>query len=250
MVGYGSEQMELYLREALPGARIQRIDSDTVGDREGLPTMLNEFREGRIDILVGTQMLAKGHDFARVTLICILEVDQILNLPDFRAGERAFQLMVQASGRAGRGEHSGCVMIQTQKPDHPILQAGMRQDYQALWRDQDEFRRQHGYPPFGRMIIFEFSGSRKDLLDDLVRSMNAWIRETLKQYPQIQQAIQVLGPAIPPIEMIQGRMRRTILMVGADRKILAWFAQQLRTAFAELKGDLRLRIDVDPQSLM
>ncbi|WP_141736422.1 replication restart helicase PriA [Oligoflexus tunisiensis] len=250
MVGYGSEQMELYLREALPGTRIQRIDSDTVGDREGLPAMLNDFREGHIDILVGTQMLAKGHDFARVTLICILEVDQILNLPDFRAGERAFQLMVQASGRAGRGEHSGCVMIQTQKPDHPILQAGMQQDYQALWRDQDAFRRQHGYPPFGRMIIFEYSGTRKDLLDDLVRSMNTWIRETLKQYPQIQQAVQVLGPAVPPIEMIQGRMRRTILMIGADRKVLAWFAQQLRSAFAELKGDLRLRIDVDPQSLM
>ncbi|HYX39177.1 MAG TPA: primosomal protein N' [Oligoflexus sp.] len=250
MVGYGSEQMELYLREALPGARIQRVDSDTVGNREALPTMLNDFREGRIDVLVGTQMLAKGHDFARVTLICILEVDQVLNLPDFRAGERAFQLMVQASGRAGRGEHSGCVMIQTQKPDHPILQAGIQHDFQAFWQDQEPFRRQHGYPPFGRMILFEYSGTRKDQLDELMRSIDRWISESLKRSASTLQALQVLGPAVPPIEMIRGRLRRTLLLVSADRKILAWFAQQLRSAFAELKGDLRLRIDVDPQSLM
>jgi primosomal protein N' (replication factor Y) len=250
MVGYGSEQMELYLREALPGARIQRVDSDTTSNREALPTMLTDFREGRIDVLVGTQMLAKGHDFARVTLICILEVDQVLNLPDFRAGERAFQLMVQASGRAGRGEHSGCVMVQTQKPDHPILQAGLQHNFQAFWLDQEPFRRQHGYPPFGRMILFEYSGTRKDQLDDLMRSIDRWVSESLKRSAASLQALQVLGPAVPPIEMIRGRLRRTLLLVSADRKILAWFAQQLRTAFAELKGDLRLRIDVDPQSLM
>ncbi len=250
MVGYGSEQMELYLREALPGARIQRVDSDTVTHREALPTMLNDFREGRIDILVGTQMLAKGHDFARVTLICILEVDQVLNLPDFRAGERAFQLMVQASGRAGRGEHAGCVMIQTQKPEHPVLQAGLQQNFQAFWQDQEPFRRQHGYPPFGRMILFEYSGTRRDQLDELMRSIDRWIGEGLKRSPSSLQALQVLGPAIPPIEMIRGRLRRTLLLISADRKVLAWFAQQLRAAFSELKGDLRLRIDVDPQSLM
>jgi primosomal protein N' (replication factor Y) len=250
MVGYGSEQMELYLREALPGARIQRVDSDTTSNREALPTMLTDFREGRIDVLVGTQMLAKGHDFARVTLICILEVDQVLNLPDFRAGERAFQLMVQASGRAGRGEHSGCVMVQTQKPDHPILQAGLQHDFQAFWQDQEPFRRLHGYPPFGRMILFEYSGTRKDQLDELVRSIDRWVSESLKRSASSLQALQVLGPAVPPIEMIRGRLRRTLLLVSADRKILAWFAQQLRSAFAELKGDLRVRIDVDPQSLM
>jgi primosomal protein N' (replication factor Y) len=250
MVGYGSEQMELYLREALPGARIQRVDSDTTTNREALPTMLTDFREGRIDVLVGTQMLAKGHDFARVTLICILEVDQVLNLPDFRAGERAFQLMVQASGRAGRGEHSGCVMVQTQKPDHPILQAGLQHNFQAFWQDQEPFRRQHGYPPFGRMILFEYSGTRKDQLDDLMRSIDRWVSESLKRSAASLQALQVLGPAVPPIEMIRGRLRRTLLLVSADRKILSWFAQQLRSAFAELKGDLRLRIDVDPQSLM
>jgi primosomal protein N' (replication factor Y) len=250
MVGYGSEQMEVYLRNALPGARIQRVDSDTVSHREALPTMLNDFRDGRIDILVGTQMLAKGHDFARVTLICILEVDQVLNLPDFRAGERAFQLMVQASGRAGRGEFAGTVLIQTQKPEHPVLQAGLQQNFLAFWQDQEEFRRQHGYPPFGRMILFEYSGTRKDQLDDLLRGIERWIGETLKRSPAALKALQVMGPAIPPIEMIRGRLRRTLLLVSADRKILSWFAQQLRATFAELKGDLRLRIDVDPQSLM
>src|SRR6476620_10363508 len=100
------------------------------------------------------------------------------------------------------------------------------------------------------MILFEYSGTRKDQLDDLMRSIDHWISAGFKRSPEALKALQVLGPAVPPIEMIRGRLRRTLLLICTDRKILSWFAQQLRAAFAELKGDLRLRIDVDPQSLM
>jgi primosomal protein N' (replication factor Y) len=250
LVGYGSEQMELFLGEALPGARIQRVDSDTVTQRETLPRILEDFRSGRIDVLVGTQMLAKGHDFAKVTLICILEIDQTLNLPDFRAGERTFQLMVQAAGRAGRGEWPGQVLIQTQKTDHAILRAGLAQDYHAFWRDQEQFRRLHAYPPFARMILFEFASARRDLLDRAMRNLQEWLQVMLERYRQDLSRVQILGPAVPPIEMIRRRLRRTVLLMSDDRKALWELARQLKANFSSLPGDLTVRVDVDPQSLM
>ncbi len=250
LVGFGSEQMEMFLREALPGARIQRVDSDSVSQREELPRILEDFRQGKIDVLVGTQMLAKGHDFAKVTLICILEIDQTLNLPDFRAGERAFQLMVQAAGRAGRDSFPGQVLIQSQKREHPVLQAGMAQDYQAFWRDQEAFRRQHVYPPFARMILFEYTSAKRDVLEAWARSLNQWFKVLHQKFPEQLAAIQILGPAVPPIEMIRGRVRRTVLLVSEDRTNLWALARQLKKAFMPLPGDLRMRIDVDPQSLM
>lgn len=250
LVGYGSEQMEVFLQEALPGARIQRVDSDAVSQREALPRILESFRSGKIDVLVGTQMLAKGHDFARVTLICILEIDQTLNLPDFRAGEKTFQLMVQASGRAGRDTFPGQVLIQSQKREHPIIQAGIAQDYAAFWKDQEAFRRLHAYPPFARMILFEFSSSKREHLASLTQSIEQWLKATKKAHPDHLAQIQILGPAVPPIEMIRGRLRRTLLLISDDLKNLWALARQLKLGFGSLPGDVHMRIDVDPQSLM
>ncbi len=250
LVGYGSEQMEIFLGEALPGVRIQRVDSDTVTQRDALPKILEDFRMGRIDVLVGTQMLAKGHDFAKVTLICILEIDQTLNLPDFRAGERTFQLMVQAAGRAGRDAWAGEVLIQSQKQGHPVLEAGIAQDYLAFWDDQKAFRRVHGYPPYSRMILFEISSAKKDLLESWVRGLSQWLSSLQKRYPTELSRLQILGPAVPPIEMIRGRLRRTLLLISEDRHSLWSLAKQLKSDFAKLPGDLQLRVDVDPQSLM
>lgn len=250
LVGFGSEQMELFLRDALPGARIQRVDSDTVTQKDALPAILEDFRQGRIDVLVGTQMLAKGHDFAKVTLICILELDQTLNLPDFRSGERTFQLMVQAAGRAGRGEFPGQVLIQSQKADHPVLIAGLGQDYKCFWNDQVRFRQAHQYPPFARMILIEFSGSRRDQLLGWVASIERWVAKKMQterdKYPQLQ----ILGPAVPPIEMIRGRARRTLLLMSAQRNALWAFARELLQTFHAPPGDIRIKADVDPQSLM
>lgn len=250
LVGYGSEQMEMFLKEGLPGARIQRVDSDSVGPRDALPEILDSFRQGDIDILVGTQMLAKGHDFAKVTLICILEIDQTLNLPDFRAGERTFQLIVQAAGRAGRGEWAGRVLVQTQREDHPVLKAALKQSYAEFWEDQIQFRRAHNYPPFARMIVFEFSSSKREKLLQWMGELEKWmggrIREQKTRFPQLS----ILGPSVPPLEMIRGRSRRTLLLMSKDRNQLWTFAREVLIQFQNPRGDLRVRVDVDPQSLL
>ncbi|RYZ60465.1 MAG: primosomal protein N' [Proteobacteria bacterium] len=250
LVGYGSEQMEQFLRDGIPGARIQRVDSDSVGPRDALPQILDKFREGEIDVLVGTQMLAKGHDFAKVTLIAILEIDQTLNLPDFRAGERTFQLMVQAAGRAGRGEWSGHVMIQTQRADHPVLKAGLNQSYSEFWQDQIQFRKAHNYPPFSRMIVFEFSSSKRDKLLRWTGEVEKWVGQKLKNSEGRYKQLSIMGPSIPPLETIRGRSRRTLLLMSSDRQQLWGFAKELMESFDSPSGDLRLRVDVDPQSLM
>ncbi len=250
LVGYGSEQMELFLKEGVPKARIERVDSDSVQQHDALPKILDRFREGAIDILVGTQMLAKGHDFAKVTLICILEIDQTLNLPDFRAGERTFQLMVQAAGRAGRGEWAGEVMIQTQRADHPVLMAGLNQSYSEFWQDQIQFRQAHNYPPYSRMIVFEFTSAKREKLVKWVDDVERWIIQRMKNSEGRYKQMTILGPSIPPLETIRGRSRRTLLLMASDRSQLWGFAKEVMAAFSAPSGDLRLRVDVDPQSLM
>lgn len=250
LVGYGSEQMEIFLKEGLPGARIQRVDSDSVGSRDALPEILDGFRRGDIDVLVGTQMLAKGHDFAKVTLICILEIDQTLNLPDFRAGERTFQLMVQAAGRAGRGEWAGRVLVQTQRDDHPVLQAALHQSYAEFWEDQVNFRAAHGYPPFARMIAFDFSSSKRDKLLKWMGEVEKFIGTKIKREKSQFSQLSILGPSVPPLETIRGRSRRTLLLVSKDRAQLWAFAKDILKEFQNPSGDLRMRVDVDPQSLL
>ena len=164
MMGYGSEQAELYLKQELPNANIVRIDSDIVLEKGKLAQILSDFRQGKIDILVGTQILAKGHDFPSVTLICLIELDQMLNLPDFRSGERTFQLLVQSAGRAGRGDHPGKVMVQTSRPDHPVVQAGLQQNFLSFAEMEIEFRKDAFYPPFSRLVMFEFSATKLNIL--------------------------------------------------------------------------------------
>lgn len=250
LVGYGSEQMELFLREGLPGARIQRVDSDSVGQRDALPQILDGFRQGKIDILVGTQMLAKGHDFAKVTLICILEIDQTLNLPDFRAGERTFQLMVQAAGRAGRGELSGRVLVQTQREDHPVLQAALNHSYAQFWADQLQFRAAHAYPPLARMIVFEFSSSKREKLLKWMGELELFVTQRMREERSKFAQLSILGPSVPPLETIRGRSRRTLLLMSKDRAQLWGFARLVLGEMQNPPGDLRMRVDVDPQSLL
>ncbi len=250
LVGYGSELMELFLREKLPTARVRRVDSDSVQQKDALPRILEEFRAGSIDILVGTQMLAKGHDFAKVTLICIMEIDQSLNLPDFRAGEKTFQLLVQAAGRAGRGDWPGHVLVQTLRADHPVLRAGLKQDYSEFWQDQVQFRKVHNYPPFSRMIVLEISSAKREKLLQWASQIEAWIGQRLRKAPEAYAKVSILGPSAPPLETVRGRSRRTILLMASDRAQLWGLAREILQTFSSPPGDLRLRVDVDPQSLL
>ncbi len=249
-VGYGSQKAEDCLQRLLPKARIVRLDSDSVVQRDLLPKTLSDFRDGKIDILVGTQILAKGHDFPNVTLIVILEVDQLLGLPDFRAGERTFQLLVQASGRAGRAELPGRVMIQTMRTSHPVVHSAIKQDYHEFAERELKFRQQHAYPPFSRMIAIEFNSPDKPRLVELCRRIERWVEQMAQLKPDLLAKVRILGPGVPPIETIRSRHRRTVIFssdhVDAVRQLVAAFQQ----VFAKPSGDVRLKIDVDPQSLI
>ena len=250
VVGYGSQKAEETLQKLIPLARIARLDSDTVQDPRALPEILGKFREGTIDILVGTQILAKGHDFPNVTLIAILEVDQLLGLPDFRGGERTFQLLVQAAGRSGRGSLPGKVMVQSLRGHHPVVQTALKQDYQSFAQLELSFRHAMGYPPFGRLILFEFNGPDGRKLDQWCHELETRLLNQMEQNPELLKSVRVLGPAPAPIEIIRGRIRRTIMILSSSMHHCRQVASTLAMLSAKPPTDIRVKIDVDPQSTL
>lgn len=249
-IGYGSQQAEEYLCKQLPEARIVRIDSDTAAKREDLTRNLSDFAAGKIDILVGTQILAKGHDYPNVTTIAILEADQALNLPDFRAGERTFQLIVQAAGRAGRDLVPGRVLIQTMRPNHPIIQLGAAQDYEGFAERELGMRKGGHYPPFERLVLIECQSELPALIQKNTELMAQWLDQYLMRHQETAKGVTILGPASPPIEVIRGKHRRIVMVLGEDVNLVRKVARDVYHFASQLKGNWKLKIDVDPQSLI
>ena len=246
-VGYGSQQAERYLQQELPpSARIERVDAASV-NHKSLPEILERFRRGDIDILVGTQMLAKGHDYPKVTLTVILEIDQLLNLPDFRAGERTFQLMVQAAGRAGRDQMPGGVLVQSCRGDHPVVLSGMKQDYDLFANQELEFRRSLGYPPFTRMVSFELSSPKESEVQALSTRMSQWLHRKFAGSQALQQRVQVLGPTVPGLEVLRGRFRRSVVFFSSDLLLMKELVRDFYDQHKSQPSHLRMTIDVDPQ---
>lgn len=244
-VGQGTEKIYEDLKHKIPSARIARLDSDVPGLRRQMPEILRDFHQHKIDILVGTQMLAKGHDIANVTVSTLIEVDQMLRLPDFRAGEKTFQLIVQASGRAGRGSQRGQVLIQTSRPSHPIIQAALKQDYQRFYRYESKLRSQVGIPPYSRMIHCTYHHHKEDRIEQ--------ISQDLKQsifHSQPPSDVKILGPSIPAISMMSNEHRRSITLISKNSKHLRDYTMRIKTWFLTYHNPIRLRIDVDPQSTM
>lgn len=250
IAGYGSQKAEESLRTLLPDARIARLDSDTVADPRALPEILGKFRTGELDILVGTQILAKGHDFPNVTLICILEVDQLLGLPDFRGGERTFQLLVQAAGRAGRGELPGRVLVQSMRVNHPIVQEALKQDFVHFADGEMMYRKSMGYPPFGRMTLFEFNSVDGRKLDAWCKELEDKLDQLLGKHPQLISQVKILGPAPAPIEVIRGRIRRTMIVLSASHQVTRQVAMWILKEAERPPGDIRVKVDVDPQATL
>lgn len=248
--GVGTEQLESLLAELLPGARIARLDRDTTRRRGVLRSTLVAFSERRIDLLVGTQMLAKGHDFPDVTLVGVVAADAGLQFPDFRSAERTFQLLTQVAGRAGRGAAPGRVILQSYYPDHYALEFARDQDYAAFYAREIEFRRLMGYPPFRNLAQILVSDPDYD------RAMRA--AETIAASLKRQGAAlggdekpRVLGPAAAPIEKLRGRYRVQILLKGGPG---GGGTGLLRACFEELasgRGQAeKIHVDVDPLSLL
>ncbi|NRA45762.1 MAG: primosomal protein N' [Oligoflexales bacterium] len=249
-IGYGSQKAEEHLKAQLPGANIARLDSDTAANRLSMYAKLDDFRKGDIDILVGTQILAKGHDFPKVTLTVLLDCDQMLNLPDFRSGEKTFQLMVQAAGRSGRGDLPGQVMIQSLEVDHPIVMTGLKHDYASFAETELSFRRAHNYPPFSRQILWELSAKNLNSLDNFCNKIEQQLEAFAFKHPNLFKVLKVSGPSAPSIERIMDRYRKVLLISATELKTLHQFNAGLMAAIPRPPSDIRLHVDVDPQSLL
>ncbi len=243
-MGLGSERVEAELNGAFPKARIARLDRDAINGKRDYETILAGFRDGDYDILVGTQMIAKGHDIPNVTLVGIVSADVGLGLPDFRAAERTFQLLTQAGGRAGRGEAPGIVLIQTINPDHYAIQCAAAQDYQAFYEKEVHFRRALNYPPFAALANIIIQG--RDEEEALSRS--AALGRVLQPAPE---GIRVMGPAAAAMARIKNEYRFQMLLKAATRKRLNQVLGDLRRfTAAEKWNPTSLIIDVDPMTLL
>jgi primosomal protein N' (replication factor Y) len=244
-VGHGTQQLEQALRRGFPPARVRRFDADETRRRGAHAEILSAFGRGEIDVLVGTQMLAKGHDFPGVTLVGAVGADDALGLPDFRAAERTFQLLTQMAGRAGRGENPGRVVLQAYQPEHYALRAAVEHDYQAFYAHEIEFRRRLTYPPFSCLIACLCRGGNAVVVKEEADILAAALRR------RAGNDVDVLGPASPPLGKLRGQHRVQVLLRGAARESMRTV---LHDTLEQLRGQRRaprdLRIDIDPINLM
>jgi primosomal protein N' (replication factor Y) len=243
-LGVGSERVEEELHRAFPAARIARLDRDTVTGKRQYETILDGFREGSFDILVGTQMIAKGHDIPNVTLVGVVSADIGLGMPDFRAAERTFQLLTQVAGRAGRGSLPGIVLIQTINPDHYAVRMAAAQDYTAFYEKELAFRRAMSYPPFTAMANVLVRSEKKEL----ALRMSGELGMLLTPPPE---KLRVMGPAEAPVPRLKAEYRYQLLIKSASRIALNALLQKVRAFAQERKWPATaLVIDVDPLSLL
>jgi primosomal protein N' (replication factor Y) (superfamily II helicase) len=243
-IGIGSEKVEDELHQHFPTARIARMDRDTVTGKRQFESILYGFRGGDFDILVGTQMIAKGHDIPNVTLVGVVSADVGLGMPDFRAAERTFQLLTQAAGRAGRGDIPGIVLIQTINPDHYAIRFASAQNYEGFYKKEIQFRKLMRYPPFSALANVLVRSEKQDQ----AMAMSADLASILDPAPE---GIKVLGPAEAPMSKLKSEYRYQLLLKAISRKHLNELLQRLRTFAHERKwSSTALVIDVDPLSLL
>jgi primosomal protein N' (replication factor Y) len=251
-LGLGTEKIEETIRELFPNARVARMDRDTTTRKGSIVKLLKGLKEQTIDILIGTQMVAKGHDFPSITLVGIICADLSLSFPDFRAGERTFQLLAQVAGRAGRGVSPGRVILQTYNPDHFSILAAKEQDFNSFFTQEISFRQDLSYPPFSRMIQLKISGKDKLKTKDHASRLGDLCETLKKTKPSIYGAVEIMGPIEASLTKIAERFRWQILLKSINAKALHQFVGQLLaenpTVFNHHK--VRVVIDVDPQFIM
>ncbi len=242
--GIGTQRVEMTLKQLLPALRIARLDRDVLSRREQYLELLQAFRAGELDVLVGTQMVARGLDFPQVMLVGVLNADTALHLPDFRAAERTFQLLTQVAGRAGRRAEQGRTLIQTFNPDHHAIQFARLHDYLGFYQQELEARREPLYPPFCRLVNLLCCDSNPERAWRLLERMAAALHGA-----QGDRLLQMLGPAPAPLERLEGRYRYHLLLKFAPD---AEPADALRNALQTLEPRDRacLQIDIDPISLL
>jgi primosomal protein N' (replication factor Y) (superfamily II helicase) len=241
--GSGTEKVEHALVDAFPKARIERMDADSMRGKDAYARTLGDFASGKIDILVGTQMIAKGLHFPRVTCVGVINADLALQIPDFRASERVFQLLMQVSGRSGRGQVRGEVFVQTRVPFHPAIQFARHHDYAGFVEQELEFRRSLHYPPFERFVLVTARGRSEEKTQFVLENLAKEIKKL--GLP----GTEITGPAPAPIARIEGRYRFQVFL--RTRRIMA-VTPRLRPLFMDRAwpDDIRITLDVDPVDLL
>ena len=241
--GFGTERIEDEIKIVFPGAKVARMDQDTTRGKHSFTRLIRAFEERQTDILIGTQMISKGLDFENLTVVGILNADNLLNYPDFRAHERSFQMMEQVSGRAGRRQKVGKVIIQTSDPDNSIIRFVLNHDYRNMFRAEAEERKAFDYPPFSRMIRISVKHKDKALLNGFAGFLGRGLRSEFGK--------RVLGPEFPLISQVQLWYIKTILIKLEKEMSIAGSKKIITEAIEKLEKEkgassLRIVIDVDP----
>jgi len=237
--GVGTERLEESLNGLFPSARIGRMDRDTTGRKGAHQELVSAMERRELDLLVGTQMVAKGHDFPGVTLVGVINADTTLNFPDFRSAERTFSLLTQVAGRAGRGERPGRVLIQTYTPEHYALVCASGHDYLAFYDQEFAFRQELGYPPCGFLVNLVLAGNEPPRVNQAATALATALEK-------VAAGVEVLGPAPCPLARLRGKTRLQILLKCATRPPLRRLLQQLPTLRPLLSSAVTLTVDVDP----
>ncbi len=246
LLGAGTQKVEEELQKFFPAAVVARMDSDSVKGRQAYEILLGRVDRGEVDILLGTQMVAKGHDFPGVTLVGVVDADIGLNLPDFRSAERTFQLITQAAGRAGRGDRPGQVMIQTMNPGHYAVRHSTTHDYEGFYDEEINYRRELGYPPFRRLVKFEVRSAQEQTASAAARKAFNRMRSMIRGNDPA-----VLGPAPSPLARVRGRYRFQILLLSERRDLLRRVALEGKSVVENEYGrSCKVVLDVDPVNLM
>lgn len=243
-VGLGTEKVEEELKEKFPKARIARMDLDTTRKAGSHEEILNRFRKHEIDLLVGTQMIAKGHDFPGVTLVGIVGADTGLALPDFRSSERVFQLLVQVAGRAGRAEKEGIIYLQTFHPEHPSILSAVRHDTQGFWERELELRKDLDYPPFSKLGLLVYRAKDEKKARTAAEKAAEVLRKDAGKY-----GVEVVGPAPAGIFKLRGHYRFQVLLKAAKPQSIRQLLQMVESKLEIPSGVFRV-VDLDPQSML
>jgi primosomal protein N' (replication factor Y) (superfamily II helicase) len=247
--GLGTQQVERMLVERFPQAAIARMDVDTTSGKWAHTEILDRVGRGEVDILLGTQMIAKGLDFANVTLVGVIDADVGINLPDFRASERCFQLLSQVAGRAGRGPKGGEVLIQTRVPGHHAVQCAVRHDYHGFVAEELAGRRDPRYPPYVRVANIVFSGTSEEATAELALAATTWLQALLRRRPV--EGITLVGPAPAPVERIKNRWRWHLLVKAEHPAGLTRVGRYFMERFeVPATAELRVAFDRDPVALL
>jgi primosomal protein N' (replication factor Y) (superfamily II helicase) len=246
-LGTGTERVEAEVAARCPTARVARLDRDAVGTGERLTERLSSFARGELDVLVGTQMVAKGHDFPGVTLVCVVSADTGLLLPDFRAAERTFQLLTQVAGRAGRGQDKGRVLVQTYNPEAEPVARAAAHDFIGFAARELEWRRALAYPPFSRLAAVRLEGADAAQTAASARALGRLLERSL---PPPALGVRLLGPAPAPLSRLKGLSRWQLLLKAPQHRVLRPVLDAAERALAQLPKGVRGVLDVDPGAML